>query len=1217
MRTAAEFPAFIKLEHKPTSAGATLLAEINSTLDTAERRFQRFSGEAQRQLDQALSVKRNQFGSLDLGVDQLRASAVALQARATAAREVASAMALAKQEEGDYSRNASLAVKAAQALAIEEERAAAAAMAQAQAAEQVQQRLNRQASAVDMVTSATHRNAAANDNATRGVSAQRTAFIQLGQQMQDVVVQAQMGARGMTIFTQQVPQMAFALSGLADSSNKTFRTIGKFGEYLSGPFGAAFFAATAIMGPFIANMLMSGDATDDTGSAMDKLADKLDLTKNSYESLMAVVDEYNSKQNSSIALTYSAIIATEKLAKAKLDEAKAIATSLAAQIKEGPTGPFGQGQYSASLALNVVDSRIAKLEKDLASAGVAAGTERVKRQSDKRYDIEISYNEQIATLEEKRKKNLIDQVGYEKQRLKLVEGQKKALDAYDEAHKKGRKKTSATDKEAAAAKRLADFGDRAAEHIQRVNERFNEQPKLIDQANAALRDMDATIKDLEERKPIGWEQMVKDAQAAKTVIVDSLSKPFEDLEKASERRLTIERLLAKGREDEAAATQIIWSLEDKLETVDDKRRQAIIDMVRNERLITEELRARQDVIGYYLDATRSIRQNLVSIFSGESADFGKIFKQLQAQVTVERLFGPALRQVDDWIKGQSGLGKSVDYMAGETKRAGEAAGTLAQALGDAAAKISGTPTTGAAAANDKAPGAGLENNDPNTLTVYGSKDHLPTVVELAMQSAKAIYSPITDELNKLLGAKLGGKLGDAIVGAQAGVWTGGATGGILGALQGIAGSNSKIGALLGKGMEGASTGTMVAGLGNALGIKMSETGAQIGGAIGSVIPIPGGQIIGSVIGGFLGGLFGKRPRGAAEVSNSSVYGHTNDAALTDSINTWGGQVQDAVNQIAGALGATVGNYSIGLGRYKEYYQVSSVAGDPRLGNSYFRNKSANAVYDGTDAEAAMAAAIGAALAQGAIKGISAASQRILQSGKDLQKAIEKAVLIESIPKRLRELTDPVGAAIDTLNREFQTMIDALKEGGATAEQFAQAQQLYDLERARAIEQATASLTGSLRSLLDDLTIGNDALSLSDRRAAALAAYQPLAARVAAGDTTAYNDFADAARSLLDIQRQMFGSQTPFFDLAYEIKGIAQTALDSQQALIDAATSSNSPFAGNATSAANDNQGVVDAIGQSNYLLATINENLSRIGQTITAGSAGNLANFLVGGVSYF
>ena len=75
-----------------------------------------------------------------------------------------------------------------------------------------------------------------------------------------------------------------------------------------------------------------------------------------------------------------------------------------------------------------------------------------------------------------------------------------------------------------------------------------------------------------------------------------------------------------------------------------------------------------------------------------------------------------------------------------------------------------------------------------------------------------------------------------------------------------------------------------------------------------------------------------------------------------------------------------------------------------------------------------------------------------------------------------------------------------------------------------------SLTGNLQDLYKNLTIGDSGYSLRTRLANAKADYNPLAARVAAGDTTAYDDFANAAQTLIDLQREYSGSAPEYFAL---------------------------------------------------------------------------------------
>jgi len=447
--------------------------------------------------------------------------------------------------------------------------------------------------------------------------------------------------------------------------------------------------------------------------------------------------------------------------------------------------------------------------------------------------------------------------------------------------------------------------------------------------------------------------------------------------------------------------------------------------------------------------------------------------------------------------------------------------------------------------------------------------------------------------------------------------TGTGFGAVLGGLKDLKGLPDGLSAAFGKAFGGAQTGSQVAGIGNAIGIKMNQTGAEIGGAIGSLVPIPGGQVIGSVVGGLLGNLFGKRPRGGGAVSQDSINVSANDGGITSSLDSFGGALQNSITKIADALGGSVGSYDVGIGRYKEYYQVSGVGNDKALGNSYFQNRSSTALYDGTDAEAAMRAAILGAINDGAVKGIREGSIRLLKAGKDLDAQIQKAVDFQNVFKKLKSYTDPVGAALDTLDAEFDKLKQTFTEAGASAQEFADLQKLYGIERTNAVKQAMDQITGSLQSLMNDLTIGNDALSLRDRKAAALAAYQPLEARVKAGDTTAYADYADAARQLLDVERQMSGSQSDYFALLDEVKSITQTQLDSAKSVANASANRDSPFAAGtgtggtgtpASTPANDNAGIksafdavaaklLDGLG---YKLDAVNQNLGSLiqqGQT--------------------
>lgn len=1354
-----EFPAYLTLRTKSDgSAKATFLAEINEALAPAEQRLAKFSTEAQRLLDSALSIKRNEAGSLDLGVDQLKAAAAAQQSRATAAREVAAATRLAAKEIGDEGRQARLAVAATEALAIEEERAARAAMSHAQAAEQVQERLNRQKSATDAVVASTRAGTTAYGLGTNSVRGHRTAMIQLGQQMQDMVVQTQMGTSAVTIFTQQVPQAAFALSGLGGK-------VGAVARFLAGPWGAAVFIATAVLGPFIANLFKSGDAADKGGSAMDKLANKLDLSKNSYELLNAVVEEYNKAQSKSTALTYDAIIATEDEARALLKVARA---KLAVVQASDPTlnatsalDAIGAESGKGGL-VSYLQKQIGTLEGQLANANIAASTERARVRADPRAGIETAYDSQTVRVQEMRRKGEISEKQLDLATTALAKARKGALKAYDDANRsskssssglygaeidmagakriakgagfqvnsgtrptwirdekpgggssqerlynkwiaEGRPKdnptakpgtsahergnaldiqfgdgvnpqsmkkafadegvrltkilkerghyhiewsTKGADKATREADRIADraekarealqqFGDQSAEKIQRINERFDEQPRLIDAAAAATRELDATIKELRAADPDGknpfFQQLIADAQAAKAAVEDALVRPFRELEENSQKRIQSRRLIVMGRDEEAEALSIIWSLEERLGPLSENRKNQVRETVRHEREAMEALRGHKEIMDAYLGAVSSARSELEAILSGTGkiANFQTIFKQLRGKVLTELIFGPALRSLEEFTK-KNVFGESVDKLAETTTYASDTVMDFADAVAGASRKIlaSQSPTL-SAGLNGAGSGlgslyAGLTGGgaNDNDIVVMGQKfgDKRGARPDLSPEQfidklSTSIIKPMLAGFDDIFGTTFFSKMSGALSGALSGFTTAGVPGGILGLLQGITKDGSKLDGKLGDALKGAQTGSLVAGIGGAFGIKLNETGAQAGGAIGKLLKsIPGGDIIGAIAGGLIGNLFGKRKRGGASVSNDTVYAHANDSAVTDSLNSSGSSLQDAIKNIANAFGTTVGSYDVGLGRYKDYYQVSSSGSDPKLGNSYFGRDSKNSLYDGLDADAAMRAAVLAALQDGAIQGIKAGAQRLLLAGKDLDVQIQKALDFQGVFDKLRAIKDPVGAALDALDKEFKRLRDIFAEAGASTQEYAQLEELYGMERAKAIKAAQDQITGSLRALYEQLTIGDSGLSLRSRLGSAQAAYDPLKARVAAGDVTAYDDFAAAAQTLLDLQRQIYGSQTPYFDLLAEITGLTKTQLDAQAAIADASAGRDNPLSaiGGGT-AANDNTNVVGAIGTSNDILNQININIANLGNLLltgTGGSGGGSSGFL-------
>lgn len=329
------------------------------------------------------------------------------------------------------------------------------------------------------------------------------------------------------------------------------------------------------------------------------------------------------------------------------------------------------------------------------------------------------------------------------------------------------------------------------------------------------------------------------------------------------------------------------------------------------------------------------------------------------------------------------------------------------------------------------------------------------------------------------------------------------------------------------------------------------------------------------MGGTLGGLFKKTPRGYATIGAGSDGGLAiigsggNSKSAQKAGMGAAGATLDALAQIADALGGTydASKGSVSIGRSGDSWHVDTT-GRGRL------KKSQGGIDFDDDYEAAVRYATMDLIKDGVISGLKASTQRLLQNAKDLDAGLQKALDFESVFTRLKEYKDPVGAALDGLDKEFTRLKSIFKEAGASAEEYAQLEELYGLERAKAIEEAAKKVTASLKSLYDDLTIGDNGRSLRDRLSAAQAAYDPLKARVLAGDQSAYDAFAEAAKQLLDVQRQFSGSQTPYFTLLDEITKITKDRIDAESNIVSIAQGRDSPFT--STGAKNDNYKPVTA-----------------------------------------
>lgn len=439
-----------------------------------------------------------------------------------------------------------------------------------------------------------------------------------------------------------------------------------------------------------------------------------------------------------------------------------------------------------------------------------------------------------------------------------------------------------------------------------------------------------------------------------------------------------------------------------------------------------------------------------------------------------------------------------------------------------------------------------------------------------------------------------------------------------GALKDVLGPDSaKVGEALGKGFLGAQIGGMTSELLEGIGLQNSKLGSQIGGAIGSAFG-PIGSLIGSVIGGV--GIEALKPakRGSATIGGSgtnlivaSSRGNSSQRVKA-SVQT-ADEAIITLERIAEALGGRIdaSRGAVSIGVRGDSFRVDT------SGRGITKTKK-GAVDFGEDSAAAIRFATLDLIQDGVVTGIRASTQRVLQSGKDLESAIARAVDFQSVFDRLQARIDPVGAAITGVEREFSRLRDIFGQAQASAEEYADLERLFQFERTDAIKEANERIMGGMQALLDDLRFGDNGRSLRDRLAAAQTKFDPLMARVQSGDITAYDDFAEAARQLLDIQRQFSGSQTAFFDLQDKITAITAKVVEGGNVTSILAAGGSSVPSAQAdamrstvqTVSAPGLESAIDALGD--RLVQVLGGELRTIRDNVSAGPAGGSRNDIPG-----
>lgn len=356
-----------------------------------------------------------------------------------------------------------------------------------------------------------------------------------------------------------------------------------------------------------------------------------------------------------------------------------------------------------------------------------------------------------------------------------------------------------------------------------------------------------------------------------------------------------------------------------------------------------------------------------------------------------------------------------------------------------------------------------------------------------------------------------------------------------------------------------------AGMGVAMGQTLfgkSNKGAQVGGAAGGVVgnalgfafggPAGAavGQFLGSIVGSTIGSLFKSTKYGATSISNNGIVSASNSSEYGSAANSVGGSIQSTLETIASRLGGSVGNYAVSIGLTNGNWNVNPGTVRGKIGTDWQKDT----IDFKKDQEGAIRWAIANAIADGAIQGVREGTKRLLNSGKTIEAQLEKALKFEGVFQELKASTDPLGAALDKLNKQFADLRTIFAEAGASAEDYAQLEQLLAIKRKEAQDDAKAALVDKVRDpiemqirILELLGKEEDALAASRllEMAGLKATLQPLQNLIYQLEDArkVIDTFEPLAEDLRQYRKELLGGQgeQSFGYIASQFRTIAQAA----------------------------------------------------------------------------
>ncbi len=1091
-RAEAAEAAYAQSLRDSTTASATATAAV-STLATQSQASAAGTG----QLAEALERSGGAAGTT---AQAAQALADASGTASDAARRQATATDQAT-ESAEGSTRATTAQSQARGAAAREAADLAAAEARLAAATTETER-EEAAAAIAAIKLAQAQREAAKRTAEAEAESRRNAFAvrNLGQQFGDAGLQAVTTGDIVRSFTQQLGQMGYALSEMSGRA-------GKFGAFLTGPWGIALTVGAAVILPFVQNLFQAKEAAEAAKVGADGLAEAQGVLGGMFDLTSGKLK----KQNELLILNARLTALNLRGAAAKerdnaretfgnVDGISAAGRVRGALEGRGPAG-YLAGAIAGSDRAQQNARNLRGVVTDLEAGRTSAAD--VLRVTDKfdftglkitREQFQQAIIDRAASGAKEKIADLIDQSLDDG---KLADGLRR--DARGKKPPKP-KSTEARD----------EFGRDAAARIAGITDAFDRTPPAVRQANAAIRQLDDIMDDLARKKPPEFRTLIAQAQEAKGVVRDGLNRPIQDFVESQRDAFAVGQELLYGHRDQADALRTIQQLERQRGPLTEAQKEAILAsnqaLTAQERLL-ERMTQRQRV---YLAGLADIRGLLTATISGDSGidklpeRIMQSFSRVSAEKIVDSLFGDVFQKLEDQITGTSvvedasaRMAQAVDIVTARTGQASTALETLARAANGAANAVKDGPTggtPGAAPAGTDAPPGG---------------DVVVTAPRRGVRSPQELFS-----------TAIGG-----IAEKTLGLFTNPETASKIG--QGF-------GKYAGKGLAGAFEGQAASSIANMVGIKTNQTGSMIGGAIGGLTGIPGAGAFLGLAGGIVGKLFERVKSGSATITSVDGAAKTRgDTQVTDALSGTAKSVQSGIQKIADALGADVGSFAVSIGKREDYYRVDG-SGSSRVDA---KHPGAGLLYNGKDEAAAIEIAIRDAIGDGAVKGVSTAVAKALQSSTSLDKAVAEAVKVQQLERSLGGLTGQLRQVFDTFDR---TAADRVRIAKAYGLDLLQVEKLNATERAKLLEDTLKSRVGSLKDLLTSMTSGDlFEGSAVDRRQTLLKDIATARADAADGKDGAADRVAELYRQLLATTKEAFG--TGGDEYAADRKAAAETA----------------------------------------------------------------------------